>query len=66
MDLAEIYNFLFNTYAGMGCLIGIGVFGSIVAGFITERKTRKVYQDLGERPEEDDDDDDEDDDDSAE
>lgn len=55
MDLAAIYHFLFETYAGIGCLVGAGILISIVAAIISERKTRKVYRDRGERPESDED-----------
>ena len=50
MDLAEIYHFLFETYAGIGCLVGAGVIISLIAAFISERKTRKVFRDRGEKP----------------
>lgn len=50
MDLAAIYHFIFETYAGIGCLIGAGIVISIIAAVISERKTRKVYRDRGERP----------------
>ena len=42
MDLAEIYHFIFETYAGIGCLVGAGIVIS---------KTRRVFRDRGERPE---------------
>ena len=51
MDLAEIYHFIFDTYAGIGCLVGAGIVISIVAAVISERKTRRVFRDRGERPE---------------
>lgn len=53
MDLAAIYHFLFETYAGIGCLVGAGVVISVIAAFISERKTRKVFRDRGERPRDD-------------
>lgn len=53
MDLAAIYHFLFETYAGIGCLVGAGVVISVIAAFISERKTRKVFRDRGERPQDD-------------
>ena len=49
MDLAEIYHFIFETYAGIGCLVGAGIVISIVAAVISERKTRRVFRDRGER-----------------
>lgn len=51
MDLAEIYHFIFETYAGIGCLVGAGIVISIVAAVISERKTRRVFRDRGERSE---------------
>lgn len=53
MDLAELYHFLFETYAGIGCLVGAGIVISIIAAVIGERKTRKVYRDRGEKPRDD-------------
>ena len=53
MDLAAIYHFLFETYAGIGCLVGAGVVISVIAAFISERKTRKVFRDRGEKPQDD-------------
>lgn len=50
MDLAELYHFLFETYAGIGCLVCAGIVISIIAAVISERKTRKVYRDRGEKP----------------
>lgn len=50
MDLAEIYHFIFETYAGIGCLVGAGIVISIIAAVISERKTRRVFRDRGERP----------------
>lgn len=55
MDLAAIYHFIFETYAGIGCLIGAGIIISIIAAVISERKTRKVYRDRGARPKDEDD-----------
>lgn len=63
MDFGQIYSFLFETYAGIGVLIGISLVVCIVLAAVMERKTRKMYADRG--PAEDDewslfDDDDED------
>ncbi|WP_251197479.1 DUF6724 family protein [Anaerotardibacter muris] len=55
MDLAAIYHFIFETYAGIGCLVGAGVVISVIAAFISERKTRKMFRDRGERVREDED-----------
>lgn len=49
MDLAAIYHFIFETYAGIGCLVVAGIVISIIAAVLGERKTRKVYRDRGER-----------------
>lgn len=43
MDIGELYHFLFETYAGIGCLVGIGIVVSIIACLIMERKTRKTF-----------------------
>lgn len=53
MDLAEIYHFIFESYAGIGCLVGAGIVISVIAAFFSERKTRKIYRDRGEKPIED-------------
>ena len=44
MDFAEIYHFLFETFPGIGCLIGIGLVVALVASIILERGTRKKLQ----------------------
>lgn len=43
MDLVSIYHFFFETFAGIGCLIGICLILSLVACVIMERRTRKQY-----------------------
>lgn len=43
MDFGAIYNFLFQTYAGLGVLVGAGLLISILAAFIMERRTRKIF-----------------------
>ncbi len=43
MDFGELYNFLFNTFEGVGCLIGIGLVLSLIACVIMERRTRKRF-----------------------
>ena len=45
MDFNELYNFLFQTYAGIGCLVGIVLVISLLLCFIMERRTRKVFAD---------------------
>ena len=52
MDFGALYHFLFETFAGLGCLVGIGLVASIVACVIMERRTRKRFVDR--EPEEDD------------
>ncbi len=48
-DIYAIYHFLFETYAGIGCLIGVFLVASVIAAFIMERRTRKRFVDRGER-----------------
>ena len=36
MDFGALYDFLFNTYAGIGCLVGIGLVVSLIACVIME------------------------------
>lgn len=55
MDFQAIYHFLFETFAGIGILIGAGLVISIIACLIMEWKTRRTFKDRG--PVEDDDDD---------
>lgn len=43
MDAYAVYHFLFETYEGIGCLIGGGLVISIIASVIMERRTRKTY-----------------------
>ena len=45
MDFGALYDFLFNTYAGIGCLVGIGLVVSLIACVIMERRTRKRFAD---------------------
>lgn len=66
MDFAELYSFLFETYAGIGVLIGASLIICIIVCFIMERRIRKLFQDRGPRTEDEEDewsifDDDEDD-----
>lgn len=44
MDINELYHFLFETYAGIGVLIGAGIIISLLVCIILERKTRKVFK----------------------
>lgn len=45
MDLGEIYHFIFETYAGIGVLVGAGLVISLLACVIMERRTRKAFVD---------------------
>lgn len=54
MDITSVYNFLFESYAGIGVLIGLGLVISVVICVFWEIKTRKTYVDRG--PADDDDD----------
>lgn len=44
MDLEQIYHFLFETFEGIACLIGLCILVSIIACIIWERKTKKVLK----------------------
>ena len=41
MDLGEIYHFLFETFPGMGCLMGGGLLIALLASVLLERGTSK-------------------------
>lgn len=45
MDFAQIYHFLFETYAGIGCLVGATLVISLIVAFVLERRTRKQFVD---------------------
>ncbi|NHM13445.1 DUF6724 family protein [Xiamenia xianingshaonis] len=45
MDAAQLYHFLFETYEGIGVLIGAGLVISLIASVIMERRTRKTFVD---------------------
>ena len=45
MDWIGLYHFLFETYAGMGIMIGAGLVISLIACVIMERRTRKTFVD---------------------
>ncbi len=44
MDLNELYHFLFETYPGIGILVGAGLILSILVCVILEFRTRKLYR----------------------
>ncbi|MEA5019782.1 MAG: DUF6724 family protein [Gordonibacter sp.] len=43
MDFGSIYHFLFETFAGIGVLVGICLVISLIACIIMERRTRKQF-----------------------
>ncbi len=53
MDFNEIYHLLFETYAGIGILVGAGIVISLVVCVLLEIKTRKVYRNHELDPEQD-------------
>ena len=48
MDIGQIYHFIFETYAGIGCLVGAFLVITLLLAFLLERRTRRIYVD---RPE---------------
>lgn len=54
MDFAAIYHFLFESFAGIGILVGAGLVISVLACLIMEWKTRRTFKDRGPVDEEDD------------
>lgn len=53
MDFEQIYHFLFETYPGIGVLIGATLILCIIIAALLELRTRKLYRDRGEEPEDD-------------
>lgn len=45
MDFEQIYHFLFQTYGGIGCMVGAGIAICLIACIIMERRTRKLFVD---------------------
>lgn len=45
MDFEQIYHFLFQTYEGIGCMVGAGIVICLIACIIMERRTRKRFVD---------------------
>lgn len=43
MDFGALYHFLFETYVGIGCLVGAGLIISLIACVIMEHRTRKTF-----------------------
>lgn len=46
-ESAGFFHFIFETYTGLGVLIGVCLVLSLVLAFILEHRTRKVYKDRG-------------------
>lgn len=44
MNAEEIYHFLFETFEGIACLLGIAILISILACVLWERKTKKILK----------------------
>lgn len=44
MDARELYQFLFESYAGIGVLFALTVAICLVACVIMERRTRRIYK----------------------
>ena len=63
VDINQIYHFFFETFYGVGCLVGLGLLISLIACIVLERKTRAIYKNHEKSEDEwslfDDDDDDE-------
>jgi hypothetical protein len=54
MDFGAIYHFLFETYVGIGVLVGISLVLCIIIAAVLELRTRKTFVDRGPRTDEDD------------
>jgi len=46
MDFISVYHFLFETYAGIACLVGTAFVIGLIACIIMERRTRKLFQNM--------------------
>ena len=55
MDFAQIYSFLFETYAGIGVLVAVSLVLCIIIAALLELRTRKTFVDRGPRSEDEDD-----------
>ena len=49
MDFAQIYHFIFETYAGIGILVGAGLIVTLILAIVLEKKTRRIYKNI-EKP----------------
>lgn len=54
MDFGEIYHFLFETYVGIGVLVGISLVLCVIIAALLELRTRKTFVDRGPRDDDDD------------
>ena len=54
MDFGSIYHFLFETYVGIGVLIGVSLVVCIIIAALLELRTRKTYVDRGPREDDED------------
>ena len=45
MEFGDIYHFLFETYWGIGVLVGSGLVLSVIVSFLLEIRTRKIFKD---------------------
>ncbi|MGI6045550.1 MAG: DUF6724 family protein [Eggerthellaceae bacterium] len=43
MDWNALYHFFFETFEGIGALVGIGIVLSLIINVILERRTRRIY-----------------------
>lgn len=44
MDIGAIYHFFFETFPGIGCLVGVVIIACLIASVIMERRTRKIFK----------------------
>lgn len=44
MTIDQIYHFLFETFEGIACLLGIAILISILICIICERRTKKILK----------------------
>lgn len=49
-QLQQIYSFVFESFGGIGVLVGGGLVISLILAFIMEKKTRKVYKNHEKSP----------------
>lgn len=49
MDFQAIYSFLFESYAGLGILVGASLIISVIAAAVMEYRTRKRFVDHADK-----------------